>query len=118
MKRWIQRFACAFRGLGHLLTHEPSGRVHAVCAAAVVAMAVWLRVSALEWAVLSLAVGAVIAAEALNSAIERLADRLTTDREESIRLLKDAAAGGVLASAIGAALAALAIFGPKLLALL
>ncbi len=118
MKRWIQRFACAFRGLGHLLTHEPSGRVHAVCAAAVVAMAVWLRVSALEGAVLSLAVGAVIAAEALNSAIERLADRVTTDREESIRLLKDAAAGGVLASAIGAALAALAIFGPKLLALL
>jgi len=117
MKTWLQRFACAFRGLGHVLTRDPSGRVHAVCAAAVVAMALWLRVSAVEWAVLSLATGAVIAAEALNSAIERLANRITTEREESIRILKDAAAGGVLASAIGAALAALAIFGPKLLAL-
>lgn len=99
-----------------MLLREPSGQVHAVCAAAVVAMAVWLRVSALEWAVLSLATGAVMATEALNSAVERLADRVSTDREESIRLLKDAAAGGVLAAAIGAALAALAIFGPKLLA--
>lgn len=116
MKTWLQRFACAFRGLGHVLMRDPSGRVHAVCAVAVVAMALWLRVSAVEWAVLSLATGAVIAAETLNSAIERLADRVTTEREESIRLLKDAAAGGVLAAAIGAALAALAIFGPKLLA--
>ncbi len=117
MRAWIQRFACAFRGLGHMLTREPSGRIHAVCALAVIGMGLWLRVSALEWAVLSLATGAVIAAEALNSAIERLADRVTAEREESIRVLKDAAAGGVLAASTGAALAALAIFGPKLAAL-
>ena len=117
MKTWFQRFACAFRGLAHMFLREPSGRVHAVCAAAVAGMGLWLRVSALEWAVLSLATGAVIATEALNSAIERLADRVTAEREDSIRLLKDAAAGGVLAAAVGAALAALAIFGPKLLAL-
>ncbi len=118
MKSWIQRFACAFSGLGRMLTREPSGRVHAVCAVAVIGMGFWLRVSVLEWAVLSLATGTVIAAEALNSAIERVADRITSEREESIRVLKDAAAGGVLAASIGAALAALAIFGPKLAALL
>ena len=118
MKAWLFRFACAFRGLGRTLTTEPSGRVHAVCAAAVGIMGLALRVSAIEWAVLALATGAVIAAEALNSAIERLADRVTTEREETIRLLKDAAAGGVLAMSAGAALAALAIFGPKLLQLI
>jgi diacylglycerol kinase len=118
MKRWLLRFSCAFKGLGRMLAFDPSGRVHAVCAVAVVAMAVWLEVSALEWAVLSLATGGVIAAEALNTAIERLADRVSCEREEAIRILKDAAAGGVLAASIGAAGAALAIFGPKLLALL
>lgn len=118
MKPWLFRFACAFRGLGRTLTREPSGRVHTVCAGAVVAMGLWLRVSPLEWAVLSLATGSVIAAEALNSAIERLSDRVTREREEAIRITKDAAAGGVLAASIGAAGAALAIFGPKLLALL
>jgi diacylglycerol kinase len=117
MKLWLFRFSCAFRGLGRTLACEPSGRVHAVCAAAVVVMGAWLRVSAVEWAVLSLAMGAVIAAEALNSAVEKLADRVSREREETIRILKDAAAGGVLAASIGAAGAALAIFGPKLLRL-
>lgn len=117
MNHWLRRFACAFRGLGYVLTREASGRVHAVCALMVIGFGLWLRVSLLEWAVLALATGAVIAAEAFNSAIERLANRVTEEREESIRLLKDAAAGAVLATAAGAALAALAIFGPKLLAL-
>lgn len=100
-----------------MLTGEPSGRVHAVCAIVVGALGLALRVSALEWAVLSLATGAVIAAEAFNSALERLADRVTGEREETIRILKDVAAGAVLATSIGAALAALAVFGPKLVAL-
>jgi diacylglycerol kinase len=117
MKRWLFRFACAFRGLWHVLTREPSGRIHAVCAVAVVALGLALHVSPLEWAVLALATGAVIAAEACNSAIERLADRVTAEREETVRILKDTAAGAVLAISIGAALAALAIFGPKLQAL-
>jgi diacylglycerol kinase len=81
-------------------------------------MGIVLKVSGTEWAILSLATGAVIAAEAFNTAVERLADRVTTQREQTIRILKDTAAGAVLASSIGAALAALAIFGPKLLALL
>jgi diacylglycerol kinase (ATP) len=118
MKRWLYRFACAFRGLWHVLTREPSGRVHGVCALVVGALGLVLRVSPLEWAVLALATGAVIGAEAANSAIERLADRVTMEREETVRILKDCAAGSVLAVSVGAALAALAIFGPKLLDLL
>jgi diacylglycerol kinase len=115
MKSWVFRFACAFKGLGRMLAFEPSGRVHAVCGVAVAVMGLWLKVSVLEWAVLSLAVGAVLAAEALNSAIERLADRVTREQEDAIRILKDVAAGGVLAAAMGAAGSALAIFGPRLL---
>lgn len=118
MKQWLHRFACAFRGLWQVLTREPSGRVHAVCAIAVLALGLALGVSYMEWAVLALATGAVIAAETCNSAIERLADRVTSEREEAVRILKDMAAGAVLAVSIGAALAALAIFGPKLRALL
>jgi diacylglycerol kinase (ATP) len=115
MKSWLFRFACALRGLGHTLAREPAGQVHAVCAVAVIVMGVALDVSATEWAVLSLATASVIAAEAMNSAVERLTDRVSTEREESIRILKDSAAGAVLAASLGAAGAALAIFGPKLL---
>ena len=117
MRALLSRFRDATRGLLHLLLRDASGRLHSVCAVAVVIMGMWLRVPAMEWAVLSLAMGAVLAAEALNSAIEKLADRVTLEREETIRLLKDLSAGGVLAASLGAAAVALFLFGPRLLAL-
>ena len=112
--RWVRRFACAGRGLRYVLVREPSGRVHMVALVAVVVVAGWLGLTLLEWAVLALAAAAVIAAEALNTAVERLADRVSLEREESIRLIKDVAAGGVLAATMGAVTAGLAILGPKL----
>ena len=114
---WLPRFACAFRGMAESLRREPSLKVHAIAAIAVMAAGAWFKVSAVEWAVLALACGGVIAAELLNTAIERLADRVSAEREEAIRIVKDAAAGGVLAAALGAVGAGLAIFGPRLWAL-
>ena len=112
--RWGRRFACAGLGLRYVLVSEPSGRVHMAALVVVVVVAGWLGLTPLEWAVLALAAAAVIAAEALNTAVERLADRVSAEREESIRLIKDVAAGGVLAAAMGAVTAGLAILGPKL----
>jgi diacylglycerol kinase len=113
-QRWGQRFSCAGRGLVHVLRHEPSGRVHGVALIVMTGLGVWLGIAPVEWAVLLLAAGGVIAAEALNTAIERLADRVSTEREEAIRLVKDVAAGGVLAATFGAVAAGLAILGPPL----
>jgi diacylglycerol kinase len=114
VSRWRKRFACAGHGLGVVLLREPSGRVHLAALPVVGAMGIWLEINRLEWAVLALAAGGVIAAEALNTAIERLADRVSLEREEAIRLIKDLAAGGVLAATIGAVLAGLAVLGPPL----
>ena len=118
VRRWIHRFACAGGGLRYVLMREPSGRVHCAAMVAVAVLGWWLGLTALEWAVFALAAASVIAAEALNTAVERLADRVSKEREESIRLIKDVAAGGVLASTIGAVIAGVAILGPKLWAVL
>lgn len=112
--RWTRRFRCAGRGLWYVLRHEPSGRVHAVAVGAVMILGGWLRIPAVEWAGLALAAGGVVAAEALNTAIERLADRVSRQEEEAIRLIKDVAAGGVLAATIGAVAVGLALLGPRL----
>lgn len=112
--RWAHRFACAFRGLGHVLFGEASGRVHLMAFLFVVGLGFTLNISGTEWAVVLLASGATIGAEALNTAIEKLADRVSKSREDSIRLVKDTSAGGVLAVSMGAAAAGLWIFGPKL----
>lgn len=114
MEAWRRRFGCAVRGFCETLGREPSMRVHALAALAVAGMAWWLRVSAHEAAVLALAGGLVMAAEVMNTAVERLADRVCRERDEGIRLAKDAAAGAVLVASVAAAMAGLFILGPKL----
>jgi len=108
-------FACALRGLGLLAGREPHARVHLAATVLVVMLAIWLKCPPLEWALLALAIGIVWAAEGLNSAIERLADRVQPEREEAIRDVKDLAAGGVLAAALVALTVGLAVLGPRLL---
>jgi diacylglycerol kinase len=114
LSRWTCRFACAGRGLLYVLTKEPSGRVHATALPVVAGLGLWLEIGVSQWAILALAAGGVIAAEALNTAVERLADRVSGEQEEAIRLVKDLAAGGVLAASAGAVLAGLAVLGPPL----
>jgi diacylglycerol kinase len=117
LRRLLKSFSHAIRGLAGVIVREPNARWHVLAVAVVSAAGVWLGISAVEWAIVCLAFGAVIGAEALNTAVERLADRVTAEREDAIRFLKDAAAGGVLAAALGAAGAAAFIFGPRLLRL-
>jgi diacylglycerol kinase len=110
-------FAFALRGVA-AFAREPHARIHFATTAAVAALAAWLRVSRGEAALLALAVGLVLAAEALNSALEALADRVAPDRHPLVARAKDIAAGGVLLAALAAAVAGLLVLGPRLLAAL
>lgn len=56
----------------------------------------------------------VLSAEAVNSAIEALADRVSPAYDEAIKRTKDLAAGAVLLLAIASAVVGLIIFLPKL----
>ena len=113
-RRFLDSFRDAFRGVGRCLKTERNMRVHAVVAAAVVALGLCLRVSRGELACLLLAIGMVTAAEAMNTAIERLCDFVEEARDHRIGLIKDIAAGGVLLCALFAAAAGAVVFLPHL----
>ena len=53
-----------------------------------------------DWIAVVLCIGMVLSAEAMNTAVELLADALHPDRDERIRVVKDLAAGAVLITAI------------------
>lgn len=107
-------FAFALRGVA-AFAREPHARIHLAAALAVFALAAWLRVPRVESALLALAVGLVLAAEALNSALEALADRVAPDRHPLVARAKDIAAGGVLLAALAATIAGVLLLGPPLL---
>lgn len=66
--------------------------------------------SAERWAILFLTCSAVLALEAVNTGIEKLADKVTEENSHRIKLAKDCAAGGVLIAAIGAVAVGIALF--------
>lgn len=110
----IRSFGFALSGLGHVLRSQHNAWIHLVATIGVVALGAALEVSRYDWCWLIAAIAGVWCAEAFNTAIERLADSVTTDPNPLIGQAKDAAAGGVLVVAMGAAVIGLLILGPPL----
>ncbi|MFM1885470.1 MAG: hypothetical protein RL026_627 [Pseudomonadota bacterium] len=105
---FFRRLACAVQGLAHALRQERSLQTQAVAAGAVLVALVVERPPALWWAIALLAIGGVIAAELLNSAIEALADHLHPQHHPAIRIVKDVAAAAVTIASVVAAGVAIA----------
>jgi undecaprenol kinase len=61
-----------------------------------------LRLPPLGWAVVALAIGLVLAAELLNTALEAVVDLVSPDDHPLAKRAKDVAAAGVLAASLAA----------------
>lgn len=113
-QRFFRRFRFAFAGIGVACRNEANFRIQLGIAFVVLCGLLVLRPDAVWWALAALAASAVLAAELMNSAVERLADMISDEHDPRIGALKDIAAGGVLLAAVGGLLAA-AAFGVSLL---
>ncbi|GAA4447260.1 diacylglycerol kinase [Nibrella saemangeumensis] len=118
IRKVFRSFRFAFRGIFDLFLYENNAKVHLVAAVAVVALGFWLDLSTVEWAIILSQIGLVWMAEALNTALEKLADVVSPERHPGIGAAKDMAAGGVLMVVIMAVVVGLIIFGGRLYALL
>jgi len=104
----------AARGLIVAWRTERHLKVHSMAAIVVIGLGLALELPSVEWAILTLTMGLVLAAEYANSALERLADRVSVERNPLIRDAKDFAAASVLVAAIAATAVGVLILGPKL----
>lgn len=114
--RW-HSFTCAVRGMVYTLRTERNTWIELAAAAVVLVAGVWLRIEPVEWAILGLTVFVILALEAVNSAIEAVVDLISPDYHELARIAKDAAGGAMLFAVIGSLIVAVAIFGPRVWAL-
>ena len=105
-------FRYAARGIILMLRSQHNAWLHAIASFLVVFAGCLFGLSPSEWCWLVLAIMAVWTAEALNTALEFLADVASTEFHPLVEKAKDVAAGAVLISAIGSALIALLVLGP------
>jgi diacylglycerol kinase len=117
-RSWLRKFGDAFRGLFHAVSSEWSFAAHLPVALAAVALAAWLGISPVEWCLVALSIGAVIAAEVFNTSIECLARALDSGPDPRIRDALDTASAAVLVAVGAAIIVGLVIFAPRLVALL
>lgn len=115
MQKWFSSVKHASRGILLMLKEERNTRIEAIIAIFVIILSLLLRISLIEWCVIILCMGGVMAAEAFNSSLERVADYLTKEQSSQIRDIKDIAAAGVLIMSIVAVIAGLIILFPKIL---
>jgi diacylglycerol kinase (ATP) len=103
-----RRLGFAWAGLTETLRAESSFKFHVVAALGAFAALAWWRPAPLWWAIITLTVVLVLAAELINTAVECLADHLHPDQHPRIKVVKDCAAAAVLVVSLGAVAVAVA----------
>jgi diacylglycerol kinase (ATP) len=96
MKKFLLSFVYAFNGIKVFLKEDRNAILHVIAAVAIIILGIGLYFSETEWLVVILSIGAVIAAEMFNSAIERIVDMISPEHNEKAGKIKDMAAGAVL----------------------
>jgi len=117
IKALVSSFQSAFQGL-RMITLERNSTIHVAVAVFVLMEGFFLRITLVEWLFVLAAIGIVLGLELMNSAIERLAARRVSQPDEEIRLIKDAAAAGVLIASAMAAVIGVFIFMSRIIAAL
>ncbi len=112
MNRFFSAFVFAWNGLKVAISEENNLKIHLCGALIATGGAYYYNVTSGEWLAIILVVALVILTELINTAIERLVDLISPERNSLAGKIKDIGAGAVLVSAVAALLTALIIF-PK-----
>ena len=112
--RHLVSYKYAMRGVWLAFRDEYNMRFHLAAAVGVVLVNCLLRVSRTEWLITLVLIGLAWMAEVFNTALEKLADRVTPDHDPLIGQAKDLAAGAVVIICFFAVVCALVIYLPYL----
>jgi diacylglycerol kinase len=118
LKGRLLSFKYAGRGVWLTIKSQHNAWIHAVATVVVVIAGFALHISRIEWCVIIITCAAVWTAEALNTALEFLADAVSKETHPVIGQAKDVAAGAVLITAFAAFMVGVLVFGPYILVLL
>jgi diacylglycerol kinase (ATP) len=110
----LESFRFAMAGLWYALRTQRNARVHLMIAAAAIAVGVWVHLSTVEWAILTLTIGFVLVSELLNTVAETLIDMVSPGYHPLAKVTKDVTAGAVLLGAMVSAIVGFLLLGPRL----
>lgn len=114
MRKLINGFKYAFKGLAYAAKTQLNFRVHLVATLTAVTMGIYLHISTAEWCWIIACIAMVLIMELLNTAIEILTDLVSPEWNVKAGHVKDVSAAAVLLTAIFALVTGCIIYIPKL----
>ncbi len=112
--KFVASFGYAFAGLWYALRTQRNVWVHVTMAILAILLGIVLRISAVEFAMIFVAITVVFIAEMFNTVFELCVDLASPEYNPLAKIAKDVAAGAVLLSAMLAVVIGLFVFGPHL----
>ncbi len=110
----IASFHFAFSGLWYALRTQRNMRIHVLIATLAIIVGILLRISAVEFAMVFVAIITVFIAEMFNTVIELTVDLASPEYHPLAKIAKDVSAGAVLLSAMLSVAIGLFVFVPHL----
>ncbi|MES2112393.1 MAG: diacylglycerol kinase family protein [Bacteroidota bacterium] len=114
LKEHLRSYRYSIRGVWLAFRYERVMLFHLVAAIAVIAVNCLLKISRTDWLITLILIGLAWTAEIFNTAIEKLADRVTKEQDLLIGQVKDLASGAVLVICFFAVACAVIIYWPYL----
>ncbi|MDD7794524.1 MULTISPECIES: diacylglycerol kinase [unclassified Clostridium] len=113
-KKLVDSFNHAINGIIHAVRTQRNMQIHMAATLAVLIACFFYDISRFEFLILAITITMVISAELINTAIEAAIDSTTNYYHPLAKIAKNAAAGGVLVTAINAIIVGYIIFWDKL----
>lgn len=105
----------AIAGWLYMLRRQKNTRLQGVASITVFALALWLQIDLLGWALLVLTIAMVWMAEFLNAAVEAVVNLTTSEFHPMAKVAKDVASAAVLLGVAASVVVGIFVMGPPLL---
>lgn len=110
LNKRIKAFEFAFNGIFNGIKRETHLKIHLTAALLVIAVGIFFDITQTEWVMIIGCCCTVIAAELMNTAIEKTCDLVTLEYHPTIKYIKDISAGAVLLLCLGSVIVGCFVF--------
>ena len=116
--RFVRSFTFSISGLIYAYKYEQSMLIHVLATICVLAANIFFGVSSTEWLVTIIAIGLVLSAELINTAIEAIVDMVTLEFHPLAKIAKDCGSAATFVLAVMAAAIGCVVYIPYITELL
>ena len=116
--RFFKSFKYSIEGLKYAYKYEQSMLIHVIATICVLLANIFFQVSGIEWLITLLAIGMVLSAELINSAIEAVVALVTLEEHPLAKIAKDCSSAATFVLACMAALIGIVVYVPYIMGVL